>query len=156
MLTDCLSFPLVQQERSWRNMQFCHVYFQSPRRQRMRETDIQREEWQRQIDTWKESRAEGAVIEEIHAGKYVDAHAHLVSSRPDCMMKNITLCPILTLRQPVAMPVCVFLVPVRALAWKPEQLFYTDSSTAIAAYSQQSEVPPDHEVGRFTRKGFIL
>ncbi|KAM9457142.1 MHC class II regulatory factor RFX1a isoform 4-T7 [Clarias gariepinus] len=111
----------------------------------MRETDIQREEWQRQIDTWKESRAEGAVIEETHAGKYVDAHAHLVSSRPDCMMKNITLCPILTLRQPVAMPVCVFLVPVRALAWKPEQLFYTDSSTAIAAYSQQSEVPPDHE-----------
>lgn len=69
-------------------------------------TDMQREEWQRERDEWKENRAVVAVIEERHIGIYVDAQSHSASSRADCMLECTTPFPILALNLPVALASC--------------------------------------------------
>lgn len=126
--------------------------FQSPYRQRLRETELLREEQQKEIDEWRENRTEVSVIEEGHIGIYLDAHTHTVSSRSDCMLEFTTTFPVLDVNLPVAIPPRAFSVPVLSLGLEPEQLLYDDVLTTTAEHSYLIEVASDHEVGGFNRK----
>lgn len=114
----------------------------------MWETEIKREEWQREIDEWKENREEVAETEERHTGIYVDAHSYLVP-------EHTAPVPILVLNLPVAVPSCAFSGPVLAFSWEPRQLLYAGVPTISAAQSCLFQVACDHRVGGFNRKRCI-